>query len=144
MLLLPLPEALMISGGAVSVGGGVGGRRYKKQSAPLAPFDKFMRTSKNVRAPTALDVFIGGRYGGRYGGQHPRPSPPQSARMEGRGEACSVLYLICAKIVVLLSFRALRFASRRTSLRKREREIYSTTATLTINWIVSRQVFLSM
>ncbi|CAM9095070.1 unnamed protein product [Ascophyllum nodosum] len=52
VLLLPLPEALMISGGAVSVGGGVGGRRYKKQSAPLAPFDKFMRTSKNASAGT--------------------------------------------------------------------------------------------
>lgn len=54
VLLLPMPEALMIvrAGGG---GGGGGGRR--RQSVPLAPFDKFMRTSSGkVRACVGVVV----------------------------------------------------------------------------------------
>lgn len=52
VVLLPLPEALLLvragGGGSSGVGGGGGGGRTK-QPVPLAPFDKFMRTSPKVR-----------------------------------------------------------------------------------------------
>lgn len=46
VLLLPLPEALMmIRAAAGGGGGGGGGGGRKRQSLPLAPFDKFMRST---------------------------------------------------------------------------------------------------
>lgn len=54
VVLFPLPEALMVRRGGS--GGGGGGRRREKLSVPLAPFDKFMRTTSTNKVSS---VFVG-------------------------------------------------------------------------------------
>ncbi|CAM9600506.1 unnamed protein product, partial [Pylaiella littoralis] len=62
VLLLPLPEALMIVRAAAGGGGGGGGGGRKRQSLPLAPFDKFMRSSSGkskIGDATGFDFSVG-------------------------------------------------------------------------------------